>query len=90
MALVFLYFLFSFPYIYLIYEWNGIFPPSHAELHDLDVILWDNIIYTITIMAIYFLPFIFLNNNGLYSFKKILTDKIFLGSFILILIYIIK
>ena len=90
MALVFLYFLFSSPYIYLIYKWNGIFPPSHAELHDLDVILWDNMIYAITIMAIYFLPFIFFNNNGLYSLKKILTDKIFLGSFILILIYIIS
>ena len=33
-------------------EWN--ISISHKELHDFNTVLWDNLIYAITIMAIYF------------------------------------
>ena len=87
--LILIYFFFSIPYIYLIYKWNGIFPISHKELHDFNTVLWDNLIYAITIMAIYFVPFLFLFNSTLFSFKKLLKNKIFLSSILSILFFII-
>ena len=68
-------------------EWN--ISISHKELHDFNTVLWDNLIYAITIMAIYFVPFLFLFNSTLFSFKKLLKNKIFLSSILSILFFII-
>lgn len=78
--LIFTYFLFSLPYFYLIFRWQGIFPPSHKELHDFNTVLWDNIIYTISIMSIYFAPFLFLKKDKITHIKKVFFDKFFLIS----------
>ncbi len=92
LILILIYLIFSLPYIYLIIKWNGIFPPSHKELHDFNVILWDNLIYTVTIMAIYFMPFFLMKNNLIGSLKILSVNKIFLSSlaFIFILIFYLE
>ena len=84
-----LYLILALPYSYLVIIWNGIFPPSHSELHDFNTILWDNLIYAITIMSIYFLPFIFIKDDLFLELKKLFKNKIFIASFGLILFLIL-
>lgn len=88
MTLTLLYLLFSIPYFYLIFTWKGIFPPSHNELHNFNIVLWDNLIFSITIMSIYFIPFIFFNKDFMLHIKKMLVNKIFFASIVFILFFI--
>ena len=71
-SLVLFFIFFSLPYIYLIFRWQGIFPPSHKEFHDFNTILFDNIIYAISILGIYFFPFLLLRKNNMTIFTDLI------------------
>lgn len=73
------YFIFSIPYVYLIYKWKSIFPISHVNLHSLtNNFLWNNILYALTIIAFYFFPFLIQEKNIFYQLKKFFSNKFFL------------
>ncbi len=87
-SLVLFFIFFSLPYIYLIFRWQGIFPPSHKEFHDFNTILFDNIIYAISILGIYFFPFLLLRKNNMKIFTDLFNKKFFLLSSVILILVI--
>ena len=85
--LFFFYFLFSIPFLYLIYLWKGIFPSNIYHIGK--VYYFENLIYTPSILAFCLLPIIFLEVDfSLLKIKKLLLSKKFLF-FIIFIIFII-
>ena len=79
-----LYFLFSLPYFYLIYNWKGFFSPKAAITHTLkEGIYWDHLVYVIPIICLYMMPFFILRKKNLIDEIKI---NIFKNSTNLILV----
>ena len=72
----------------MIFRWQGIFPPSHKEFHDFNTILFDNIIYAISILGIYFFPFLLLRKNNMKIFTDLFNKKIFLLSSVILILVI--
>lgn len=82
-----LYFLFSLPYFYLIYNWKGFFSPKAAITHTLkEGIYWDHLVYVIPIICLYMMPFFILRKKNLIDEIKI---NIFKNSTNLILVILI-
>ena len=86
--LILFFVLFSLPYLYLIFKWKGIFPPSHKDFHDFKILLFDNIIYTISILGIYFIPFLLLRKNNITIFTELFYKKLFLFSLVTLILFI--
>ena len=84
---IFLYFLFSIPYLFLIKIWGGIFPSN--IYHVGSQFYFHHFGYALTIIAFIFFPFIFLKSENLKDqfLKFIKTQKIVI-LFIVILIYL--
>lgn len=75
--LFFFYFLFSIPFLYLIYLWKGIFPSNIYYIGK--IYYFENLIYTSSIIAFCLFPIIFFESDfSLLKIKKILIDKKFL------------
>lgn len=71
--ILFLYFIFSLPYIYLMNLWGGILPAKAiTRSSSFDV---ENIGYTITIVAFYVFPFFLFKNNILATFKNFFLNR---------------
>jgi hypothetical protein len=69
---IFLYFIFSMPYIYLIKLWGGIFPTHLTQARNLgDQLYIDHLGYTSTIIAFYLLPLLLLKEKKL---TRLFTD----------------
>ncbi len=91
--------IFSIPFIYLIYVWKGLVPPSTqyanpntiTSVSRLSFLWFEHLGYATTMIAFYFLPIIFLKkDNFLLLAKNFFLDKknnLFLTLFILYLIY---
>ena len=86
--LIFLYIIFSIPYIYLIKLWGGIFPSYLTSSRNLTNQLYlEHIGYASTIIAFYFVPFLlFRGKNLLIDIKKFFLQK---GNYYLILLFLI-
>lgn len=78
------YFLFSLPFLYLIFIWKGLIPPATllgspdqgASLSNVDIHFF-HFGYASAIMAFYLLPIIFLKSENIFtSAKKFIEDKI--------------
>tara|TARA_E500000331_G_scaffold31048_1_gene26078 strand:- start:989 stop:1654 length:666 start_codon:yes stop_codon:yes gene_type:complete len=87
-----LYFVFSIPYLFLIYIWGGIFSPKASKTHSLESGLYlDHLVYVFPIVSLYILPFIFLRTKNIFSEIKENLFKNFniaiIALFLLILIY---
>ena len=68
---VFLYFIFSLPYIYLMILWGGMLPMHDTMYPDLGKKLYpDHIGYACTIIAFYFLPFLFFKEKNFLQLIK--------------------
>jgi hypothetical protein len=82
------YFLFSIPFLYLIYLWSGIFPTNIYHIGK--VYHLENLIYTPSILAFCLFPIIFLESDfSLFKIKKILLNKKFLFYICLIFFIIV-
>ena len=91
--------IFSIPFIYLIFIWKGIVPPSTqyanpntiTSISRLNLLWFEHLGYATTMIAFYFLPVIFLKEgNLLLSAKRFFLDKknnLFLALFLIYLIY---
>jgi hypothetical protein len=92
---IFLYFIFSLPYIYLIKLWGGIFPTHLTQARNLgDQLYIDHLGYSSAIIAFYFFPFLLFKKKVLTElFKDFFLNKnnryLILLSFIYILTLII-
>ena len=94
--------IFSIPFIYLIFMWKGIVPPSTqyanpntiTSISRLNLLWFEHLGYATTMIAFYFLPVIFLKkDNILFSAKNFFLDKknnLFLILFFVYLIYFIS
>lgn len=84
------YFLFSLPYLFLIYKWKSIFPISHKTFHSLsEKYLYDNILYTFTIISFYLFPFLFFVKNLKQKLIEIIKNKYFIISLFILIILIL-
>ena len=92
---IFSYLILSFPYIYLITLWGGLFPAHITEARNLgNKLYFDHIGYAVTIIAFYFVPFLFFKKENIFYLVKITFSKksnyyLFLLFFIYILSLII-
>lgn len=96
------YCIFSIPFFYLIFIWNGIVPPSTQDANPntitsisrLNFLWFEHLGYATTMIAFYLLPILFfINNNLIITAKNFFLDKInffLLGLFSIYLIYFIK
>jgi len=87
---IFLYFLFSIPFIYLIILWGNIVHPSSAfrVMHTNDILLF-NIGYTSSIIAFYIFPILFfLEKNLLHKIKNFFSANLNYLLIILIFVYL--
>ena len=76
------YFIFSIPFLYLIYIWNNIMPVNDAAVRGvLQNIYWKNLVYSLTIIAFYIFPFLFLKKE--YSFNNVKNKFISLKIYLL-------
>jgi len=83
-----LYFIFSIPFIYLIFEWNSILPPLASKDRMVgETIEIFNIGYCCSIIAFYLFPFIFLKNINFTDLNKKLINKKFIILISLIFLY---
>ena len=92
--MIFLYFLFSIPYLFLIYVWGNIFSPQSQKIHTLESGLYlDHLVYVVPMLGLYIFPFFFFIKKKFFllELKKQLLKKfniIATALFLLILIYI--
>ena len=78
------------PYIYLIYRWGTIIPPSAASAREVgQTIELYQLGYCLTILAFYIFPFLLLINLELSKIKNKILDKKFSIIILLFLIYLI-
>lgn len=85
-----LYFVFSIPFLYLIYIWGNIMPVHDAAVRGvLKMIYWKNLVYSLTIIAFYIFPFLFLKKESFFvDFKhKFKSFKIYF-LFLLLALYL--
>ena len=69
---IFLYIILSLPYIYLISLWGGLFPTDLTESRNLgNKLYFDHIGYAATIIAFYFVPFLFFKKENVFNLLKI-------------------
>lgn len=86
----FFYFLFSIPFLYLIFLWKNIIPPGQSEERAFgNIFLIDNIGYVTSIIAFYLFPFLFFKFQTFFDLFKKMFNKIFLIKVFLIIIYLI-
>ena len=84
------YFIFSIPFLYLIYLWQNIIPVTDANVRStLEKIFLKNIGFSLSIIAFYIFPFLFLKKKNFFSFlkEKLKNYKIFY-LFICLIIYL--
>jgi hypothetical protein len=81
---VFLYFIFSTPYLYLVYFWKSIFSPKTRLTHEINSGLYlDHVAYIIPILALYTFPFLFFKaKNFFIILKNFFKDRLNLIFFI--------
>ena len=81
---VFLYFIFSTPYLYLVYFWKSIFSPKTRLTHEINSSLYlDHVAYIIPILALYTFPFLFFKaKNFFIILKNFFKDRLNLIFFI--------
>lgn len=85
------YLVFSIPFMYLIYLWGNIIPVRDAEARGtLQTIYIENIGYSLTIIAFYFVPFLFLKKKNIFFIlkNKIKNPNIYVF-FIFLIIYVL-
>tara|TARA_B100000965_G_scaffold56249_1_gene42712 strand:+ start:1200 stop:2528 length:1329 start_codon:yes stop_codon:yes gene_type:complete len=85
------YLFFSIPFLYLIYLWENIIPVGDAEVRGtLQKIYFENIGFSLTIIAFYLFPFLFLKKENLFYVlkNKIKSLNIYIF-FIFLVIYIL-
>lgn len=86
----FFYFLFSIPFLYLIFLWKNIIPPGQSEGRAFgNIFLIDNIGYVTSIIAFYLLPFLFFKFQTFFDLLKKIFNKIFLIKVFFIIIYLV-
>tara|TARA_B100000795_G_scaffold172323_1_gene129963 strand:+ start:327 stop:1631 length:1305 start_codon:yes stop_codon:yes gene_type:complete len=92
--LVFLYIIFSIPFIYLIKLWGNIAPSGDSLRRNIDILSlnlnYHFIGYSISIVAFYLFPFFFIlkdSNKKLLNFLKYKENYLFIFFFIIYLIY---
>lgn len=84
------YFIFSLPFLYLIQLWENIIPPTQVEARAFgNVFKFENIGYTISIIAFYILPMLFFKYDNFLFFKKKIFNKKFLFFIIFSVLYLI-
>ena len=91
---VFLYFIFSLPYIYLILLWGNIIPSQDAGLRGIgDKIYLSHIGYASTIISFYLFPLLFFKKDSLFillgNFFKNKKNLYFLSLFFIYLLYLL-
>ena len=87
--LLILFFIFSLPYLYLIYLWGSLIPPSAAEARGVgSSIHLFNPGYCLTILLISIFPFIFIIKLNYKMIKRIIFNKSFNFFLISLLIYL--
>jgi len=85
-----LFFLFSLPYVYLIFLWKNIIPTNDAINRNAGLLFFQNIGYSITLIFFYIFPFIIINIRNFYNnFIKLLKNKFFFLFLIIIFTYLI-
>ncbi len=96
------YIIFSIPFFYLIFIWNGIVPPTTQDANPntvtsisrLNFLWFEHLGYATTMIAFYLLPIIFfINNNFIITAKNFFLDKInyfLIALFFIYLIYFIN
>ncbi len=89
---IFFYLILSFPYIYLITQWGGLFPTNQTETRNLgNELYFDHIGYAVTIIAFYFVPFLFFKKEKIFNLvKTTFSKKSSNYLFLLFLIYILS
>ena len=86
----FFYFLFSIPFLYLIFLWKNIIPPGQSEGRAFGhIFLIDNIGYVTSIIAFYLLPFLFFKFQTFFDLFKKIFKKMFLIKVFFIIIYLV-
>jgi hypothetical protein len=84
------YFIFSIPCFYLIYLWGNVLPIKDATLRNTGEIYLDNISYSITIIAFYLFPLIFVKKEKIsFNFKNFFKLNLNLSLLFLFAIYLI-
>ena len=91
---VFLYFIFSLPYIYLILYWGNIIPSGDAGGRGIgDKIYLANLGYAATIISFYLFPLLFFKKDSLFillkNFFKTKKNLYFLSLFFIYLLYLL-
>jgi len=87
---IILFFLFSLPYVYLIFLWKNIIPTNDAINRNAGLLFFQNIGYSITLIFFYIFPFIIINIRNFYNnFIKLLKNKFFFLFLIIIFTYLI-
>ena len=93
-----LYSLFSLPYLYLIYKWNGIVPPltqienpkTITALSDIENLYFINIGYAATLIGFYLFPFILFVEKNIYeNIKEILKSRFYQILILIIISFIL-
>ena len=84
------YTLFSLPYIYLIYRWGTIIPPSATSARGVgQIIELYQLGYCFTILGFYIIPFLLLSDLKLSEIKNKIFDKKFLIIVLIFSLYLI-
>ena len=86
----FLYFILSIPFIYLIYIWKNLLPVADAEIRNtLQNIYLKNFGLSLTIIAFYIFPFLFLKKDKfILNFKKKINNYVIYILIFIIFLYI--
>lgn len=89
--MIILYFLYSLPFIYLINLWGNIIPTIDASSRKtLQNYFFENIGYSISIIAFYIFPFLFFKKEKFFFLiKNKISNKKYIYIFFLFLIYLI-
>ena len=85
---IFTYFIFSLPYVYLIFLWGSLIPVNAAENRKLgEELFFGHIGYSITMIAFYFFPLLTFKDRSLYNvIKNYVSDR---KNYYLILLFFI-
>ena len=88
--IAFLYFILSIPFIYLIYIWKNLLPVADAEIRNtLQNIYLKNFGLSLTIIAFYIFPFLFLKKDKfILNFKKKINNYVIYILIFIIFLYI--
>ena len=87
--------IYSIPFLYLIYIWNGVVPPSTQSdnpntittLSRVNLLWFEHLGYATTMIAFYLLPMIFFKNENILSqLKKFYSENL---NYVLIIIFFI-